>query len=271
LPRPVERLEAIGVALSFIATLRFDRRPASHSWRGGLALICALFFSAGFAQDVQESAQLLRQADAIKTSNHDRFVALLRELQGRAESLPPRQALYLRYLQGWKHAYDGDYHAAIPLLRSVIDRAEDLTLQFRAGTTIVNVLAVATQYKDAFTQLSQVLALLPKITDGTAREQGLGVAAYLYNQVGEHELALRYATRLIDEDWAGRGECNGGQLKMEALYKSGRLSVKSPELAAAIEACERIDELAYANQIRTYVANLHIDAGDYEEAIEYLT
>ncbi len=257
--------------MRYITTYRSNRRFASRSWRGGLALVCALFVSSGFAQNIEESAQLLTQADAVKTSNHDRFISLLRELQGRGDSLSPQQALYLRYLQGWKHAYDGEYRAAIPLLRAVIDESEDPTLQFRAGTTIVNVFAIAAQYKDAFTQLSELLELLPKITDGTAREQGLGVAAYLYNQVGEYDLALLYATRLIDEDWAGRGECNGGQLKLEALYKSGRLSATSPDIAAAIEACERIDELAYANQIRTYVACLYIDEGNYDQAIKYLT
>lgn len=234
--------------------------------------MCALGLGASFAQDaLPEASQLLTQADAIKTSNHDRFVVLMRELHDRSSAMSPQEQMYLHYLQGWKYAYDGDYRAAIPLLESVIKEAQDATLRFRAGTTIVNVLAVATQYKEAFTQLSDVLELLPTITDGTAREQGLGVAAYLYNQVGEYELALHYATRLIEEDWAGRGECNGGQLKLEALYKSRQLTLNDAAIASAIAACERIDELAYANQIRTYVAHLYIDQGQYAEAIKYLT
>lgn len=252
---------------TFRSLLRSVSRPA----RGGIALFLIFALTTSFAQEpFVETEQLLTQADAIKTSNHDRFVVLLRELQGRS-GLTSTENAYLRYLQGWKHAYDGDYQTAIPLLKSVISNAEDPTLRFRAGTTVVNVLAIATEYTDAFTQLSDLLEVLPEITDGNAREQGLGVAAYLYNQVGEHELALQYATRLINEDWAGRGECNGGQLKLEALYKSGKLSLDDPAINSAIAACERIDELTYANQIRTYVAQLHYKQGNYDEAISYLT
>ena len=67
--------------------------------------------------------------------------------------------------------------------------ARDVTLQFRASATLANVQAVATQYDEAFAQLGRLLTLLPQVTDNDARQQGLLVIGYLYNQVGEYDLA----------------------------------------------------------------------------------
>lgn len=249
-------------------------QTASRLRRGGLLIACLLLCGWVGAQssiDPLAADRLLKQADAIRTSDHARFVQIVRELQASAPALRESQRQYLRYLQGWKHAYDGNYRSAIPLLQGVMNESTDPTLRFRAGTSVVNVLALATRYREAFTRLSEMLELLPQVTDGVAREQGLGVAAYLYNQVGEYELGMRYAEMLIQEDWEGRGACNGGQLRLEALYKSGKVSGLLPELHAGIRACERLDEPAYANQIRTYVAQLYIDHQRYAEAIKFLT
>ncbi len=244
--------------------------PASRGLRGGLFLFCWLLSTVLSAQSAEPAAELLRRADQIKTSDHAGFVSLLGKLDRQSEALSEKQRHYLRYLQGWKHVYDGKYEASIPLLQDVATESSDPTLRFRAGTTVVNVLALATRYKEAFSKLSGVLDLLPSIPDGTAREQGLGVAAYLYNQVGEYELGLRYASRLIEENWAGRGTCNGGQLKFEALYKSGKLTEITDELIDAVDSCEQIGETIYANQIRTYIAHLHIDQGRFGTAVKFL-
>lgn len=214
--------------------------------------------------------QLLLQADDIKTADPSGFAAIVRQLEAKPDQLSASQQQHLKYLKAWQSAYTGDYGAAIPALTAIAAESADVTLQFRASATVANVLVLATRYQDAFVQLRQLLALLPQITDKDAREQGLGVVAYLYNQVGEYDLGLIYAGKLIEENATGRGACRGAQLKLEALYKSTRLSTVGAGFQEAIDACVRLNESTYANVIRTYVARLHLDQGRFDEAIKLL-
>lgn len=243
-------------------------------WLGALALLLTAVLlgpaHGTLAADSADATELLKQADALRTSKYAEFTAILESLEGRASQLTAWQRQYLRYLQGYLRAYDGDYAGALTMLKSVIDESRDVTLRFRAIATIVNVQTVATQYQEAFVHLTQMLALLPEVTDKDAREQGLGVVAFLYNQVGEYDLALSYAQELVDDNWGGRGACNGAQLKLEALYKSGRQKTVSEDFGQAIDACLALREFGYANVIRTYVARIYLAQRRFGDAIRLL-
>ena len=113
----------------------------------------------------------------------------------------------LQYLKGWRSAYAGDYARAIPPLEQIIEESRDVTLRFRASATVANVQAVATHYDEAFAQLGRLLTLLPQVTDKDARQQGLLVIGYLYNQVGEYDLGLSYADRIARRGYRRRARC----------------------------------------------------------------
>lgn len=235
------------------------------------ALLCLWLASGAPAAAADDTARdLLKQADSIKLQDYPRFTTLLRSLEARASQLSPADREYLQYLQGWNAAYTGQHEQAIASLGKVADRSADVTLRFRAAITVVNVLSVARHYEEAFSRLNRLLDLLPRIQDGDARQQALLVAAFTYVEVGQYDLTLRYAQTVIDENWGGRGLCRGGQLKLEALFRSGKLRFAAPELQSGIETCERIREPAFADTIRTYGAKLYIDAHRYDDAIALL-
>jgi diguanylate cyclase (GGDEF)-like protein len=232
-----------------------------------------LFLSVGYAApaaDAEEAVRLLKQADVLRTADYAQFAAILQRLDERSASLAAPQRQYLRYLKGWRSAYDGDYIAAIPMLESFIDESQDPNLQFRAGATLVNVRVLAAQYQAAFAELSRLLKALPSVDDAEARELGLGIAGFLYNQVGQYDLGLSYAEQIMSENNRGRGVCTGGQLRLEALYKSGKLRTADLEFPQGIEACVRANEVIYANVIRTYVARLFLDQGKIDAAVSVL-
>lgn len=254
-------------------------RAAHGLWRragSGRRLLAALagawllVSAPSFAQGSTQPAELLRKADAVKTSGHSEFVSILGSLRAQRTTLSPSDGEFLRYLEAWKEVYDGEYGAAIPELKRLTRDAADLTLRFRATATLVNALAFANYYEEAFVRLGDMLEMLPQVTDGDAREQGLGVAALLYNQVGEYALALEYANKMIGENWAGRGECKGGQLQVEAFSKRGGARTISAEFQTTIDACESIGERLRANVIRTYVGKLLVAQGRAQEAINLL-
>lgn len=254
---------------------RVDGHPAHagtacRSIAGGLALLCLLFCTTAAAAEPADVDAQLKQADQLRTADPTEFAALLARLESQASRLTTPQRQYFRYLKAWQSAYAGDYETAIPALKSIIDESNDVNLQFRAGATVANMMVVATRYEEAFTQLNQLLALLPRVTDRTAREQGLSVIAYLYSQVGEYELGLSYAEKQIAESAGGRGACSGAQTKLEALYRSTKLRTVGQEFQSGIDICVEHGETIYANAIRTYVARVQMDQGRFDDAINLL-
>jgi diguanylate cyclase (GGDEF)-like protein len=237
----------------------------------GLAISGALFAACALAFTSQEADQMLRDADTTKATDPAQFEQIMQQLDAQAGTLSQLQQQYLTYLKGWQFSYAGDYARAVPLLQSIIDQSKDTTLRFRATTTIANVQAIATQYDEAFSQLGTLLALLPQVTDKDARQQGLAVVGYIYNQVGEYDLGLSYADRIASEDPSGRGACRSSHMRLEALYRSGRLRGNVAQFLNAIETCVHDGERLRANVIRTYVARSYIDQGRNRDAIKLLS
>jgi diguanylate cyclase (GGDEF)-like protein len=176
----------------------------------------------------------------------------------------------LQYLKAWQLAYSGNYAAAIPELNAVLEQADDVTLRFRAGVTAVNTLAISSHYEDAYRRLNQLLEWLPQISDQKTIAAGLGVSALLYNQAGQYDLGLKYAERLMADGADPASACKGIHFRLEALYRSGRLRSVGEEFQKGIERCTSAHEVLWANLIRTFVANLHIDQGHPEEAVKLL-
>jgi tetratricopeptide (TPR) repeat protein len=201
--------------------------PAGCSRRllpGGLAALCVLLARLAAAAGAPDPGQLLSSADHVKTVNFSEFVRILQSIQQHPENLTPPQRVFLRYLEGWKNAYDGDDDTAIARLSALADEPVDVTIRLRAGATAVNVLALSKRYEEAFSRLSRVLALLPQVADKAARQQALLDAADLYTQVGQFGLALTYSQTIIEEDWDGRGVCKGGRTakRHRRLREGGR-------------------------------------------------
>jgi diguanylate cyclase (GGDEF)-like protein len=223
-----------------------------------------------FAAEPPDMEQLLHKADELKTVNFTEFVSSLESLQRVREELTAPQRDYLRYLEAWKSAYDGDNDTAIARLDAIVNGPGDLNLRFRAGTTAVNVLQLSKRYEEAFSRLSVVLQLLPQVSDRGARQQGLLTAGQLYTEVGQVALALSYAQTVIDEDWDGRGVCKGGRIKEVALYESDRLKAVDSALQNAIDACTKKGEVVNANAVEMTAAKVYIAQHKYDDAIKVL-
>jgi diguanylate cyclase (GGDEF)-like protein len=237
---------------------------------GRLLAIALLAIECAHAADPADAQRMLERAEQIKISDPQQFAQLIGELTQRSASLPRRQREHLEYLQIWKITYAGDYRSALPLLQALGDRAEDVNVKVRALATVVNVHALASNYEQAFPQLNRLLDILPGVTDKVARQQSMEVAAFLYGVVGESELAMSYAQKVIDENSTTRGACRGNQLKLQALYKRGSLRSDSALFAEGIAACVKHGELLTANSIRTYVVRLLLTEGNIDGAIRIL-
>jgi len=245
-----------------------QRRVHVAGWILLAALLLGTAVAAVPASD--DSAQLLEQADSVKTSNHPEFVQLLKRLGVEAATLSPGQRMHLRYLQAWAVGYQGDYETATPLLNAVIAESTDATLRFRAGTTLVNMLAIGSHYEEAFAQVRRLLDQLPQITDKAARIQGLGVAAFLYNEAGQYDLGMTYANQMLRENPDGDGGCKARAIQVQSLYESGKFATFDKQSREAIDACNKASEFLYANGVRSNVASFEIQHGQSSAAIKLL-
>jgi diguanylate cyclase (GGDEF)-like protein len=242
--------------------------------RAGFACICLLVIGFGgparAAGATLDADQLLLEADGLRIVNYAEFTSVLQSLERERGGLTSAQSEYLRYLEGWKAAYEADNDTAIALLDALADSASSVALRLRAGATAVNVLQLSKRYEEAFARLSRILDILPKVSDKMARQQTLLVAGQLYSEVGQTELALNYAQTVIEEDQDGRGLCKGGRIKAWALYEAGRLKNVGPQLLSAIDACVKKDEVVNANAVEMMAARVYIDQHEYDEAIKLL-
>ena len=238
---------------------------------GGIGFLLLTFAQATLAFQPDEAAGLLQKADRIKTADPAEFTTLLNTLAAQSKNLAAPQQEMLHYLQAWKSVYDGQYDVAISRLQATIRETHDVTLKFRAKASFINALVVSSHYEEAFTELTQLLVLLPKVTDPAAREQGLIVTAQLYNEVGQYDLSIAYSRKLMDENWLNRGVCRGSDQLLRAAVMSGKLRTVGAEFDSALEACTKLNELSYANFIRTYAATVYVANNQVDDALRLLT
>ena len=88
---------------------------------------------------------------------------------------------------------------------------------------IVNSYALLRQFADGLRQLDQTLALIDQVKSQELRLNGLGVAAFIYNQVGQYKLSLHYAERILGGAAPERTLCFAGQSRLESLQNLNAL------------------------------------------------
>ncbi|RCS29897.1 GGDEF domain-containing protein [Rhodanobacter denitrificans] len=239
----------------------------------GLVLL-GMLFAAGTALaavpvasgDVSVS---LKHADSIKLSDQGEFQRILDRLDHDRAALTQEQTGYLHYLQAWQAAYRGDYHASDAMVGELLEKSHDTTVLFRTKVLKVNTLAERSRYEEAFQLESQLLARLPEITDADARGQALVIAAYLYEEAGQYDLAFDYADQVFKES-PGPYSCKAEHARLAALYKSGRLEGIDEQFRKGIEICTEAKDPLYSNGIRFYMASLALQRGHAEDAIRLL-
>ncbi len=230
-----------------------------------LAMGCA-----GVASASESAAQLLREADALKTSRYIDFVALMEQLEARDEALAADEAEYLRYLRAWQRAYVGDYPQALESLQDLADSAAAPLIRFRALASMVNVLTIVRRYQPAYEGMAQMLERLPEIDNAEAREQALLTAAQIHIQVGQFDLALRYLDTVLAESLSDRVQCRAMQVRLDALYQSAVLRADDPQHEQAWSRCANAEEWIFASLVRSNLGRVLVREGRYADALTML-
>jgi diguanylate cyclase (GGDEF)-like protein len=222
------------------------------------------------APSPRDIAQLLQRADGMESSNIVEFTSILHRLEGSRKQLTAGQQWHLRYLQARRVTFLGDFKAAIPLMEDVAEGASDPLLSFRARATTVDLLVTQSRYKDAFERLDPLLTMLPQVTDKKARVQALGVAAQLYLEAGQYDLAESYAEQLLGESSDAKGICVARYYLLNAFVRGGQTQVAEAQRRDGMAACDKAGDVLIADMFKSVVARLDIQQGRPEEAIKLL-
>ena len=214
--------------------------------------------------------QLLQRADKIKLDNNDEFQGLIRQLDKQSGQFTELQRGWLAYLHAWQFGYRGEYPQALAAFNNLLAHAQDPTLRARARISMIFDQVNASQFEDAYSTISDLLASLPQITDHQTHFYALLTADYLYGGAGQYDLALNYLEQAAAFDQSESAQCRIGSDRIEILYRAGKLHVDDPRIQTAIEACRRIGAINDKDTIVLDLAYALLDENRAAEAIKVL-
>jgi diguanylate cyclase (GGDEF)-like protein len=212
---------------------------------------------------------LIRQAESSKSAAPDVFPGLLKTLEARKDATA-LQRLEIRYLRAWAEVYAGRFDSGVEMAKQVLDEARDRDLKLRCGVLIVNAYALNGHFNEGLRQLDQTLALAQQVTKADLRQTGELAAATLYNQLGQHDLARRYAEMVEPRPSTPRLGCFAGYLKFEALLHLDTMPADDAPILHAIGNCKHANETVMANLVRATLARQWIRHDGSERAMSLL-
>ncbi|WP_454831260.1 diguanylate cyclase [Pseudoxanthomonas wuyuanensis] len=230
----------------------------------------SLLAAGGDAYGSEDFGKLLQRAEVARSADPGLFQKLLTQLNAGKEQAEPGQRAHLAYLNAYSLVFQGRYEQAIGSAQKLVAESEDPDIKFRAAALVVNAYALNRQFTEGLRYLEQVLVLLDDVKARDLRHQGLGVAALIHSQMGQHKLALHFSERILADEPEGRTVCLAEQVRLESLQNLVALSDDDSVIHKAIKQCAAVREFAAANLIRVTLARKLLSRSDREGAIALL-
>ncbi len=245
--------------------------PVAWAWRGlRIAFLVGLAGVAQAAAPGSDASSALAQTESVRTSDHPRFVRQLAQLHARSAQMGAEERWFLRYLDAWETAFDGNYAGAATSLREVVAHARSKALVAKANALLMYALSQQGHYEQAVTLANRLLADLPGIHDTLARSQVLFYLSQLMSAVDQYDLAARYARMGAGALLPGESLCRPRAIEATALFSAGKLGSSSPLLQEAIALCQADHQAVFVNTLRLELADVLLREGKPGKAIELL-
>lgn len=222
-----------------------------------------------FAASAGETTDLLKRAEAARSTDPIAFAALLDKVEGKLTSATRSERLEFDLLRAYQAVIRGQYDAAIRQALQVNDETTDVALKFRSDLLIANTAAITREFSLGMSHLESALAVRDQIQDAALRQTGYGVAAVLYNQYGQYALGQHYAEQVLAEEPAPRNRCFAREIRVEALFGLGN-ELDESDINTGIDDCNTQREFILSNLLRGYLARRWAAKGQLDKAIELL-
>jgi len=210
------------------------------------------------------------QARALRTADPKALGLMLSRLEGMADGASQLQRNRLAILRAHHRAVTGDTNGAVASLERLTTPETPAAIRYEAGGLLANIYAITRKFEASLRLLEQVMPLQEEVLDRSVRHNGLQGAGIVYNQVGEHEIGMRYAEQVLSDSPDARSSCISSNLVLES--KLGlELPIAREETERSIDNCDRADEPILAGFSRAYTAVWLHRNGRTAEAISLLT
>ncbi|WP_237157916.1 GGDEF domain-containing protein [Shewanella psychrophila] len=163
--------------------------------------------------------------------------------------------------------YKGQFDDGILLFLKIADSDASSLLKIRANISLVNIYAISKKWTKGLSSLSKTIELIPSIESQEIRQLAIASAVLFYNQLGQYELGLSFANKLLHEPIEGRTLCVAHNLKLESQFELGLLKEGDPQILEGIEACQQSNEVVMESAIYSYLAELHLKNTNPQKAI----
>lgn len=220
--------------------------------------------------DTPTASSLLAEAENAKGVDYALFSDNLRQLKEGKVRLTQAQQWHLVYLQAWQDAFEGRYEGVAAVLQEVIDHTNDASLSVRATALLVHTEFLSRHYEKAYILAGTLVAKLPEVSDPLAKQQALSQVVQMMNDVGQHQLALKYARQMESLFPAGKNRCLADLAQVRSLRYVENLTSASPEFQKVIDSCLAVGQVVPANALRLDLAGQLYEEGHFTRAITLL-
>lgn len=238
-----------------------------------LAIILFVFFCAANASSAraQESYDsMLQTADAVRSSDPQRFAELMEQLRIDKRKTTIIQQQRLKYLQAYEALYKDNLGHGIDLAKQLFNETKEPTLKYRAGGLIASFSAINRDFSTGLRFLQKAQAIRSQVNDKPIRHEGMAAGALLYSEIGQFRIAMRYAQELLANAPNPRMKCIAGHHELVSRYELGLLPKDNTAIEKVINRCSKLQEYIPANVTRGILARKLAADGSPEKAIMLL-
>jgi diguanylate cyclase (GGDEF)-like protein len=233
-----------------------------------LGLLLATQHGVGCAAETID--ELIERALQLRTAAPDQFDAALAELDTRMADADDRQRRYTRFLHAYKKTFSGDFLGSNRELATLVEPPTPAELRVRAGAMMVNNFAATRQFSEGLAALDSLMPLLDQTAEREPRHQGFMAAGIFYNQLGQFEMGLRQAERILAEEASPRSLCIAEALRIEALVGQKSAPAEDSGFVRVVSQCTAAGELAIAGFVGIILARKMQAEQRIEDAIGVL-
>ena len=207
---------------------------------------------------------------ALRLNDPPAFIAGVHRLEALPPPVDPRTRDTLRLLGAHARALEARYDEAMHLALPLADAAATPELRLRAAALIVNVLAGTRDFLEGQKRLEPLLADIDSSPDASLRRHVHLVAAVFYNELGQHDLALRHAERVLDDQPDLVERCAASLQTLEARQNDALQRLDANAFSEAIAHCDEAGSLLVRGFVDVRQARWLTLRGEAAEAVRQL-
>jgi diguanylate cyclase len=205
-----------------------------------LAFIFVVALAFPVLEGQANSSLILQQADAVRSSDPTLSKSLLASLA--TEKLTDKELDLFIYLAAYNLSMSGQTQESIENFESLTTQNTFKDIRQRSFASLVTLYAATGMWQAGIQIANQLLDELKLITEPTVLELANLSITVFYNLLGEHQLAMQHALKLVNSKSSPRIICTA---YLELLYSQVKLSPQSMsqnDFDQAVDRCQLANE-----------------------------